>query len=74
MTNTYTHVTMTLIKTENISKIVENPLYSFIVNNYPSPIKINTILTQGFPSGSEGKESTYNARNAGSILGSGRSP
>ena len=55
MTNTYTQVTMTLIKTENISKIVENPLCSFIVNNYPSPIKINTILTQGFPSGSEVK-------------------
>jgi len=49
-------------------------MYFFIVNNYPSPININTILIQGFPIGSEGKESAYNAKNAGSIPGSGRSP
>jgi len=28
----------------------------------------------GFPSGSDGKESSYNAGDLGSILGSGRSP
>ena len=48
-------------------------MYSFIVNNYPSPIKINIILIQGFRIGSEGKESAHNARIAGSIPGSGRS-
>ena len=28
----------------------------------------------GFPGGSDGKESAYNARDMGQILGSGRSP
>ena len=31
-------------------------------------------MSQGFPGGAEGKESTYNAGDLGSIPGSGRSP
>ena len=33
-----------------------------------------TILTKGFPGGSDGKESAYSAGNLDSIPGSGRSP
>ena len=33
-----------------------------------------SLLTQGFPSGSDGKESAYNVGDLGSIPGSGRSP
>ena len=31
-------------------------------------------MIKGFPGGSDGKESAYNARDPGSIPGSGRSP
>ena len=37
-------------------------------------IELNWITIQAFPGGSDGKESTFNAGNPGSIPGSGRSP
>ena len=36
--------------------------------------KSRTQLSEGFPGGSDGKESACNAADAGLILGSGRSP
>ena len=35
---------------------------------------VKYILRSGFPGGSDGKESAYNAENLGSIPGLGRSP
>ena len=39
---------------------------------FPSPVKV--LGEAYFPGGSDGKASAYNARDLGSILGSGRSP
>ena len=36
--------------------------------------KLPTPVFMGFPGGSDGKESTFNAGNLGSIPGSGRAP
>ena len=39
-----------------------------------SELTIQKVIQMGFPSGSDSKESAYNAGDPGSILGSGRSP
>ena len=43
------------------------------VVNWPS-IRVTCVFYKGFPGGSDGKESTCNAGDRGSIPGSGRSP
>ena len=56
-------------------KLNDDSKEAISIFNFPVFIlKCDWDLIQGFPGGSDGKESVYNARDTGSIPGSGRSP
>ena len=58
---------------ENINSVPRNP---YCHHQFPLPFLIFPVLLTdwGFPGGSDGKDSACNARDPGSIPGSGRSP
>ena len=56
-------------------KLNDDSKEAISIFNFPVfVLKCDWDLIQGFPGGSDGKESVYNVRDTGSIPGSGRSP